>query len=177
MDHSKRIQTILDEYKFGLEDIDSDSIELLANKIINTKRVFIIASGRTRLVTEMFAMRLAQANIKTHIVGQSTTPAITEHDLLICASSSGETVSVVTLVERAKAFNPIVFGITATPRSTLTKLSEYALLMPSAEQSTQILGNFCETCLLLILDQVVEAILSKTDKAVSDLKANHANIE
>ncbi len=177
MDYKKRIQTILDEYRFALEEIDNESIDLLATKILDADRVFVLAAGRSRCVATMFAMRLAQAEIPAYMVGDVTTPAITENDLLICASGSGETASIITLVNRAKMFNPLVFGITATPRSTLTKLSDYALLMPSPEQNTQVLGNFSETCLLMILDQVVEGLLGKLKKTASDLRANHANIE
>ena len=177
MNHLKRLQTIIDEYKYALEAIDNESIELLAAKITKARRVFLAATGRTRCVTEMFAMRLAQAEITAYMVGEVTTPAIAEDDLLICASGSGETTGLMTLIQKAKTFNPIIFGITATPRSTLTKLSDYALLLPSPEHNTQILGNYNETCLLFILDQVIESILCSTNKPVSDLRANHANIE
>ncbi len=177
MDHQKRLHTIIDEYRFGLETIDSDNIRLLAQKIAKAQRVFLLAAGRTRCVIEMFAMRLAQSDIKAHIVGAATTPAIMEEDLLICASGSGETTGVITLVEKAKSFNPIIFALTANPGSTLAKLADYALQLPPLENSTQILGNYAETCLLFILDQVIESIIDNSNKSIHDLKSNHANIE
>ena len=54
------------------------------------------------LMAQAFAKRIAHLGIKTYVVGETTNPSANNKDLLIACSSSGETVSVVTIAKVAK---------------------------------------------------------------------------
>ena len=56
--------------------------------INSTNRIFLTGFGRSGLALQAFAMRLAQLGKETFFVGDTTTPAIQDKDLLIIASSS-----------------------------------------------------------------------------------------
>ena len=178
MNHLKRLQTVISEYQQALSNLNNSNVCFLTRQILQANRIFILGAGRTRCVLQMFAMRLAQTSIPTHMVGEVTTPAIMPEDLLIAASGSGETASVITLSQQARKTQAPIFGITATANSTLQNLSEHTLLLPPPTGgNTQLLGNFCETCLLLVLDQVIEEILDVLQKPATELQKTHANIE
>ncbi len=178
MAFKERLNSVLAEYRDAFELLNSTAISEFSKEILNSNRVFIVAAGRTRCVTEMFAMRLSQAGITTYMVGEVTTPVARKDDLLIAASGSGETKSVLTLVERAKEGGVKIFSLTNSSESRLSKISDMTLLTPKKPiNSKQILGSFSETCLLLILDQAIECILKDSGKTEDDLASNHANIE
>jgi 6-phospho-3-hexuloisomerase len=60
-----------------------------------------MAAGRSGLALKMAAMRFMQYTV--FIVGETNTPAILEGDLLLVASGSGTTSSVVSSAEKAKS--------------------------------------------------------------------------
>ena len=63
----------------------------LLGPLNQSERIFLAGAGRSGLALKSFAMRLTQLSKQAFVVGETTTPAITASDLLVIASSSGET--------------------------------------------------------------------------------------
>lgn len=70
-----------------------------------------------------FAMRLMHIGLKVHVVGDVVTPALQKGDLLLLASASGETASLVNVATKAKQLGGTVVLLTIFPESTLGKLA------------------------------------------------------
>jgi 6-phospho-3-hexuloisomerase len=91
--------------KHALEVIDrinQEQVELMIGCITDSESTFIVGSGRSELVGKSFAMRLMHLGFRVYVVGDVTTPALTDKDCLIAISGSGETKTVTLAAETAK---------------------------------------------------------------------------
>ncbi|HNS26348.1 MAG TPA: SIS domain-containing protein, partial [Methanobacteriaceae archaeon] len=89
--------------------------------IINSDATFIVGSGRSILIGKAFAMHLMHLGFTVYVVGDVTTPALTDKDCLIAISGSGETRTVTLAAETAKEVGTKVVGVTTDLDSTLGK--------------------------------------------------------
>src|SRR5699024_1256563 len=96
---------IIYELSSTLSKISANEVNRLLEEIKNADKVFFVGVGRVLLSLKSIAKRLAHLGIKTYFVGQITEPAITEKDLLIVGSGSGESAFPLTIAKKAKKFN------------------------------------------------------------------------
>ena len=82
---------ILEENQQLLQKVSVEEIAALASLMQQAKRIFVIGAGRTGLMMKAAAMRFMHMGFTVHVVGETTTPAILEGDLLLAASGSGTT--------------------------------------------------------------------------------------
>ncbi|HMB45107.1 MAG TPA: SIS domain-containing protein, partial [Candidatus Methanoperedens sp.] len=82
---------IADHIKKVASKLDTDSVTLLVNGIIDSKIIFLMGAGRSGLAAKAFAMRLMHLGFDVYVVGETTTPAVQPDDLVIAVSGSGET--------------------------------------------------------------------------------------
>ncbi|MFH0910995.1 MAG: 6-phospho-3-hexuloisomerase [Planctomycetota bacterium] len=182
---SKRLIHILDEVKSVLSSLKLDELELLSGRILSAKWVFIASAGRSGLVMRMFAIRLTQAGIPTHVAGDPTTPACAQGDLFLIGSGSGNTLSIRVLAEQAKKAGCEVVLITRDPSSAIAIPFDTKLYIPvplDASQpgglsSTQPLGTLFEQSLMFVTDLLFEKIMEKKGLLSKDLHIRHANLE
>lgn len=157
--------------------IPFDGREKMIEAIQAHKRIFLYGAGRSGLMIKAFAMRLAQAGYTVFAVGEVTTPAIAEGDLLILASASGETASVLRYAETAKAMNATVLALTATADGALAQTADVVIHLSAPTknepQKGSIMGTLFEQSVLLFGDAVIEALGANTEK----MRARHANLE
>ncbi len=177
---------ILIELSQTLSNLDDKSIGQLLEAIVEAKCVFLTGAGRSGLVMKCFAMRLMHLGLKAYVVGETTTPGISESDLLIIGSSSGETESVLVFAKAARKHNARLGLITAFPDSTLGKLADINILVsipaskdiPGAGLTTiQPGGSLFEQSLMLMLDGVILKLIEKLNVRPTSLRENHANLE
>lgn len=90
---------------------------------INKIKIFVYGIGRSGLIAKMFAMRLMHLNYLVYIIGDVTTPSITSNDLIIIISNSGETFSLINIVNKCKDnINCKIILVTSSVNSSLSKL-------------------------------------------------------
>ena len=99
MDYAR---TIVNELGQALSSISERNTENLIDMIEGADRVFLAGCGRSGLMVRGFAMRLMHMGKKVYVVGETTTPSINQGDLLIIASGSGETGSLVAMANKCK---------------------------------------------------------------------------
>lgn len=159
------------------EKVSPDAPREMANVVKKYPRVFLYGAGRSGLMMKALTMRLAQSGRTVYVIGETVTPAICEDDLLILASASGTTASVVNYAKVAKDNGAAVYSITASESSPLTALSDGFVCLPSpnkdSEQTNSIMGTLFEQSLLLFCDLVV----SEMGDDISKMRARHANLE
>lgn len=178
------LEMILMENTWLLNQIDFDEVTILANTIKTANRIFIIAAGRSGFAMRSAAMRLMHLGLNTHFVGETTTPAIQEGDLLIAASGSGTTSSIVKAAEKAKSLGATVVALSTQTKSALANVADHLILIPAAEKedhegnrSRQYAGSLFEQFLLLLTDAVFQSLWKISDTPNTELWKRHANLE
>ena len=138
---------INDEVNHVLKEIDEQQIDLFMEDVLSKDRIFIAGVGRTGLMMKSFSMRLMHLGLKVFYIGETNTPSVNHDDLLIVGSGSGETLSLVSITEKAKnlGVNTFVFNKAELKSSfVLNKLKElrvdfiilagFLLLIPNQQQ-------------------------------------------
>ncbi len=183
------VEKILDTLKNTNNDV---FIEFIA-AINNANRIFIAGMGRSGLIGKAFGMRLIHIGKKVFIVGETTTPAIKEGDLLIAISGSGQTKTTNFVATTAKNYGAHIAAITSNPHSALSSISDTLINIKKIEtiervyyEEKKLLGHFLdimpmgtsfELSSLVYLEAVIaKMILAERIQEVA-MKANHTNLE
>lgn len=174
----------LDEVANLLEGVTPIEELHMGDIILQSKRVFVVGQGRTGLVIKMFAMRLMQLGIETHVIGETTTPAVNPGDLLIAASGSGRTTVVVNISERARELGANIAAITSNRESPLGILADHITIIPGKSvkvsdntKSNLPMANTLEQALLIFLDSIIAVIAERKNETNESMMRRHANLE
>ncbi|MFF2842239.1 6-phospho-3-hexuloisomerase [Paenarthrobacter sp. NPDC057981] len=175
---------ILDELARVASGLDYGQLSRLADKVAGAERVFLAGAGRSGLVLRMAAMRLMHLGLTVHVAGDTTTPAITEGDVLVVASGSGATSGVVKAAETALAAGAGVAAVTTNPSSALAGLADALVVIPAAQKtdhgsavSRQYSGSLFEQSLFLVTESVFQTLWEATAEPAEKLWLRHANLE
>ena len=114
-----------------IDKLDLEAIKALLQKTIDSNHVFVMGAGRSGLVAKAFAMRLMQLGLTVYVVGETTTPAVLSQDVVIAISGSGETRTIADLGKLAKDIGSTLITITSKKDSTLGRISDIAVIIPS----------------------------------------------
>jgi 6-phospho-3-hexuloisomerase len=190
----KTVLSIIDHIKDIAKGINELEIDSLVDNILSAERIFLHGTGRSGLVARTFATRLMQLGLTAYVVGESTTPAMTSKDLLICVSGSGQTSSVVMGARLAKKVHAKVLAVTSYPKSCLGCVADYVVTVKGKTKidteknpiTSQILGSYSsltplgtlfEDTTLIFFEGVVSNLMSRMNEDEGDLKKRHCSIE
>ena len=147
-------------------------------KIIEeVESIFIMGLGRSGLVAKAFAMRLMHLGLNVYVVGETTTPAITDKDCLIAISGSGETSYIISTTGIAKNIGSKIIAITSYPDSTLEQRSDLVIQISGLHQSLSPMGTIFEISALIFLDSIIAQMMQDLGQTEKDLKARHTVLE
>jgi len=183
-DLQMNLDKIIEENTRLARQMELDQLIPFVYHIQQAKRIFITAAGRSGFAMQSAAMRLMHLGLTVYYVGDTISPAIETCDLLIAASGSGSTRSIVRAAEKSKAVGAEVVAITTNAESLLAKLASHVVLVPAAEKedrsakiSTQYAGSLFEQFLLLLNDAVFQSLWKLSGQAAETLWKRHANLE
>lgn len=174
---------INDELKKSSSSINECKIDEFIANVQSHSRIFVYGTGRSGLMLKALAMRLMQLGFNSFVVGETTTPSLEPGDLLIVASSSGETTSVVSAVKSGKKSGASVLAITGMNPSSLTKEIEPLIRIESgskfatSDSSIQPLGSLFEQMLLMIFDAAILKMSRIGNDQNQAMAKRHASIE
>ena len=175
---------ILAELAGVASDLDYGQVARLAEEVRSADRVFLAGAGRSGLVLRMAAMRLMHLGLTVHVAGDTTTPAITDGDLLLVASGSGTTSGVVKAAQTALAAGARVAAITTNPSSAVAGFADALVVVPAARKtdhgstlSRQYSGSLFEQSVLLVTESVFQSLWEATAEPAEKLWLRHANLE
>jgi 6-phospho-3-hexuloisomerase len=184
---SELADAVVGELQRALLSAPETGVEALVEEIERAERVFVAGAGRSKLMVRAFCMRLMQMGKPCHVLGETATPAFGTGDLLLVASGSGATDSLVLLASKAKKrLGGRIALITATPGSPLTEVADTVIVISApawtapataGTRSIQPLGTVYEQSLLLALDILVMILMERQGVPVSAMQARHANLE
>jgi 6-phospho-3-hexuloisomerase len=177
---------ILAEIHRALEAVEEAQVEALVDALLAAEKVFLTGVGRVALSLQAMVKRLNHLEVPAWFVGDLSEPAITEKDLLLVGSGSGESVVPVAIAGVAKKHGARIAHIGSNPESSLRPLADVFVRLPVPTRlrrsdeipSQQIMTSLFEQALYVLADAVSLIILER--KGITDLSAlwqHHANLE
>lgn len=184
----RNLRIILDELEEGAKCIEEEQVERFADAILAANKLFVAGAGRSGCAARAFSNRLMHLGFSVYYVGDSTTPAIHEGDLLVIGSGSGTTASLVAMAHKAREQNADIITVTISPENTIGQMSKAYIKLPGttrllaaeggeAAESAQPVGSMFEQLSWLTYDSVVMILKQRTHQSNGDLIARHANLE
>lgn len=179
------IQTIIEELTSTVEAIDATETKELADAVLQANRIFLAGAGRSGLMGKAFVMRLMHMGLDAYVVGETVTANLREGDLLIVGSGSGETKTLIPIVEKAQQLGGTVAVVTINPTSTLARLADLVVQLPgvpkeqtaSADETVQPMGSLFEQTMLLFYDALILQIMEEKQLDSQTMYGKHANLE
>ncbi|GLX67723.1 6-phospho-3-hexuloisomerase [Paenibacillus glycanilyticus] len=175
--------SIIQELERTLQGIRPGEMEKLAKQIMQAEQIFVAGAGRSGLMMKAFAMRLMHMGLRAYVVGETVTPGITERDLLLIGSGSGETKTLVSMAAKASSIGAAIGVVTIVPASTLGTVASLTVTIPAVTKdnpaggSNQPMGTLFEQSLLIMLDTIVMNLMETLQLEGTGMYGNHANLE
>lgn len=185
MKSTEYLTKILEELSLSTRLISTQEAELLVNSILEKKKVFVAGAGRSGFMAKSFAMRLMHMGVDAYVTGETVTSTFEKGDLLIIASGSGETNSLVTMGEKAKNIGGTIAAVTIFPNSTIGKMADFSVKLPGSpkdqkngvQETIQPMGSLFEQTLLLFFDSIILRYMDKKGLDSNKMYGKHANLE
>lgn len=167
----------------ALVAIRQEELDALAQAIIEARRVFVAGWGRAGNVIRILSMNCSQMGLKTHIVGDNSTPSIHEGDLLVIGSGSGETDTMKILADQAKEHGAKLALVTSRPGSYIEQKADIRVLIPVAHSKEDLetqpvaLGLAFYQATVMMVDCVMAYVMEEKGLTFQDVKFYHNNLE
>lgn len=180
-----KFNNILSEISLVLLKTDNDQVELLAQEIIAANKVVVVGAGRVGMAGRGFAMRLGHLGKTSFMISDSTVPAISDGDLLLACSGSGETQTIFDLVKIGKKNNAKIALITGNVESRMGLLADCIVTLKAPSKTKEVAGlksiqpmtTLNEQCLSIFFDAVVLVLMNKMNETHDTMWARHSNLE
>ena len=180
-----RVRRILSELEHVLAQVDTDALSRLVRELLEAERIFLYGQGRTGFVTRAFATRLMHLGLNAHFVGETTTPPITNKDVCLINSGTGQTRFVYHVAMAAKEAGAKLVTLTAHPEARIAQMADTVVTIPAPTKgelggpdgSSQPPGSLFEQAALLLMDALVLALMDRMSLSAETLAKRHANIE
>jgi len=173
---SEPFALIFSELKAAAAQVREEEVQALEEAILEAQAVFLTGEGRSGLIARCLAMRLVHLGLRTHVVGDTATPAFRRGDLLIAISGTGETPVTCSLASSAASQGGRVAVVTAVAASTLDAAADISLHLFAAA-SSQFGGSLFEQMALLVFDAISLRLQSRLGQTNEQMQARHATLE
>src|ERR1700738_269625 len=100
-DVKANLALIVEEHRQMQEMLSFEQVAMLVPALRKANRIFVVGAGRSGLALRAAAMRLMHLGLNVFVTGETITPAIQKGDLLLAASGSGTTSTIVISAEKA----------------------------------------------------------------------------
>ncbi len=200
MTSSKNARHIIKRIGDNMRAMDKKHTEKFLKLIDGAGSIFIFGAGRSGLAGKAFAMRLVHLGKRVHFVGEVTTPAIAENDLLIAVSGSGSTPSVVSVAQAAKKKGAKIAAITNKSASPLGEVADLAAVIPERQRDPLLgvkkngfggdylerqlsvvkimpMGTLFELTVMIYFDSIIPILMERLHVSEEHMKNKHTNLE
>lgn len=176
-------QGVMEELNLLLEKVSDAETNDYMTALLKANHVFFVGVGRVKMALEAAVKRFTHLGIYCHMVGDLNEPPITNNDLLVVGSGSGESLVPKGIAQKAKVLDAQVWHLTSNPESTIARLADGIVTFQSPSKSSQEFTSIQPMTTvfeqgLMLYHDILSLELAKT-KGLSfeDLKAQHANLE
>jgi 6-phospho-3-hexuloisomerase len=187
------MQLITDNIQKNIEFLrkNADNVIKFVDIIEKTAReghcIFVVGSGRSAMVGQMFQTRLGHLDIPVHFITNSrSVPHLHKDDLLLVISGSGRTAIVKAIIESYLDQNPQIISITSYPESWIGRMSDLVVKLigrtkidvarreKGEEASLTPEGTQFEIASAVFLDGVIAELVTRFNKTNEELLAQHS---
>ncbi|TSB47368.1 6-phospho-3-hexuloisomerase [Alkalicoccobacillus porphyridii] len=185
MNITNYLEEIIHELQHTTQAVSETEAEQLVDAILSAKKVFVAGAGRSGFMGKSFVMRMMHMGIDAYAVGETVTANLEQGDLLIVGTGSGETKTLIPLVEKAKSLGGTVTAVTLSPQSTIGELADLNVILSGAPkdrqdvhyETIQPMGSLFEQTSLLFYDAVILRFMEKRELDSKQMYGKHANLE
>ncbi len=190
------MKLVTDQINNFISSLDHATTNSFVEALLESNRIFIMGSGRSGLVARAFAMRLMHLGLTVYVIGETTTPSVSEDDMVVAISGSGETNAIVSLGKVAKEkIGCRLATVTSNPDSTMGRLSDIIIKVPGRAQDEKQMQGYLERHMLgeylqlmplgtafeinslVYLDAVIAELMYRMGVSDADMRKRHATIE
>jgi len=186
------MELIMNNIKANIDHLDENFkytqkfIDLVHDGLINKRRFFLLASGRSAFILQCFATRLVHLGAEVHIVTNlASLPALRKKDILIVLSGSGTTSIVVSLLNNyVNTIKPYgIITITSHPETVIGRLGDITIKLKGRTKRDKAIGDTAvltpegtqfEIAAFVYLDAIVAELAIKMGKTDKDLLKRHS---
>ena len=169
----------------SLNHVDVGAFRNLASALLAARRVVLHGLGREGLQMKGLAMRLFHLGLDAHVVGEMTTPAIGEGDLLFVASGPGDFGSIRSLIDIARKAGAKVAVVTAVTTSATVLSADYLLVLPAQTMADDLIrrsshlpmGSLFETAMMLAFELLALHLRDLKGETPESMRQRHTNLE
>lgn len=161
-------------------------IEMVHDGLVNRRKFFLLASGRSAFILQCFATRLVHLGAEIYMVTNlASMPALTSKDILIVLSGSGTTDIVVSLlkniVNTVKPFG--IVAITSHPETIIGRAGDVTIKLKGRTKKDKDTGDnavltpegtMFEAAAFTYLDAIVAELAIKCGKTDEDMLKTHS---
>ena len=183
--YEENVDEVLGELSRALKALDRETVEKFVQAVLNADQVYFVGVGRVFLSLEAICKRFAHLGIRAHCVGEITEPAITDKDLLIVGSGSGQSIVPLNIARKAHSIGAHIVHIGSNPNSDMKELADFMVRIPVRTKfyledeidSRQPMTSLFEQSLLLFGDICAKMIIEEKNIDLKGLWQYHANLE
>ena len=185
MKYDDTLSCVTNEIETALEKVDGEKVETLIDMICSAEKIFVVGAGRVLISLHAWVKRFNHLGIKTNFVGAVDEPAITDKDILIVGSGSGESVFPVAISRIAKKYDAKVVHIGSNPKSSVGEISDLFIRIPCRTKlnlkdeidSMQPMTSLFEQSIYILGDIIACMIIERKGLDLKTLWRMHANLE
>lgn len=176
------VDHLIEDARATTRQVAVDDLATLLDELEAARHVVIFGRGRSGHVARSFATRLAHLGFKAYFVGETSTPPVSDEDLVLLVSGSGQTFSVTLTARIAHDVEAQVISVTANPDSDLAEASDHVVELPvgdPTDRSRQLapLGTRFELAAHTVFDGLVTELMARLDEDESSMQERHATLE
>jgi len=163
-------------------------IDLVYNGLIEKRKFFLLASGRSAFILQCFATRLVHLGAEVYMVTNlGSIPALSNGDILIVLSGSGTTAIVVSLLKNyVNTVKPYgIISITSHPETIIGRIGDITIKLKGRTKrdkvdlhdDTAILtpeGTMFEIAAFVYLDAIIAELAIKLGRTNEDMIKKHS---
>jgi 6-phospho-3-hexuloisomerase len=174
----------LDEIRGVLEAGAAAEVDGLSGELQKARRIACYGVGREGLMMRALCMRLMHLGLDAHMVGDMTTPALGEGDLLVVSAGPGYFSTVMALLRVAHAAGARTVAVTAQPAGevptaadTVIHLRAQTMADDKGGRSVLPMGSLYEAAMLIFFDIVSIVLRERTGQTMDGMRSRHTNLE
>ena len=173
-----------------VDKLDPEALEAFVAALSAARRIVLHGVGREGLMMKALAMRLFHLGLDAHVLGDMTTPPVTEGDLLVVSAGPGYFSSIDALARTARDAGARVACVTAQPDGPLPRSADLVLPIPAQTMaddqksegrgggsSVLPMGSLFEGAQFVVFELVVLALRERVGETAESMRTRHTNLE
>ncbi len=186
------MELIMNNIKANIDHLDKNFkytqkfINLVHDGLLNNRRFFLLASGRSAFILQCFATRLVHLGAEVYIVTNlASIPALRKKDLIIVLSGSGTTSIVVSLLNNyVNTIKPYgIVTITSHPETIIGRVGDITIKLKGRTKRDKAIGDTAvltpegtqfEIAAFVYLDAIIAELAIKMGKTNDEMLEKHS---